>query len=442
MEKITIKPTAVRGQGNVLEPKNISEYSELSCEVESIEDNRFKLNPIFFNLFLEDSSNLNKTEFYSKSLVYVDAWVRYSNSNVVTSDPRLGNQQLLKLYMDGELLASTYIDSKGFWTHNTTLDGFTVGVHEFQLKFKDIESQIFRINVLESIGSITLSTDKTEAYINENVTWTAKVKDENGNNLSGKTVKFYESPGGEVLATRETNANGEATFTSTRSDVNTYGYMGKSIYAICTDVRSSTKTVTFWNHNVQSMSCELDKTEICISESVSMEVEFKDHFGNNVYGGLVNVCIDGANSNEYSVELRNNKYYVTYTPSSSGTKSLKVYSCSNVYIFSNKTITVNKVDASLTANMVNDWVPLGSSCVLNNGVTYHGVAQNVNLKLYVDNTLITSNLSSNSRYTMSSLTKGVHTIKVVLDDARYEYKEVTTTVAVGAVVKVYNLNEE
>ncbi|WP_296875526.1 Ig-like domain-containing protein [uncultured Methanobrevibacter sp.] len=442
VEKITIKPTKVRGQGNVLEPKTIENYKELNCEIESVEEstvnvNVFKLTPLFFELGFTDNSNNNITEFYSNTQINVEASVRYSNSNVVTSDERLTNQ-LLGLTLDGQRLVSRYVDSQGYWRQKYNIGRLSPGIHEFYLDFKGIVSQIFKVNVLKSIGSITLTSNKSETYLGENITWTANVKDDDGTPLPEKTVIFFNSSTGEILSTKQTDNNGECTFTHAETGiVSALGYRSINIRATCTDVNSNIITGTYWNHNAQSVSCEIDKTESYVGEPIYLQVTFYDHFNNIVDG---TVCIDGANSNEYSIEEKNHKSYITYTPQSKGTKSLKLYLCGFSYnIYTNKEIVVNAYDASLTINTP-EWIPYGGSLAIESTLLKDQQPQNENLKLYVNNEF-KATINSQGIYDYEGLPKGTNTIKIVLDVPKYEYTEVTKTVYCGATVTIDNVTK-
>lgn len=442
VEKITIKPTKVRGQGNVLEPKTIEEYKEINCEIESVEDstvnvNVFKLTPLFFELWFTDNSNKNITEFYSNTQINVEASVRYSNSNIVTSDERLTNQ-LLGLNQDGQRLFAHYVDSQGSWKQKYNIGRLTPGIHEFYLDFKGVISQIFRVNVLKSIGSITLTSNKSETYLGENIIWTAKVKADDGTPLPEKTVMFFNKDTGEILSTSQTDSNGECTLVHTETGLTSaLGMRAINVRAKCADVTSTTITGTYWNRNAQSISCEIDKTESYVGEPISMQVTFYDHFNNIVDG---TVCIGGANSNEYTIEEKNHKSYITYTPQSKGNKSLKIYLCGYPYnIYTNKEIVVNAYNASLTMN-VSEWIPYGESLAIESTLLKEQQPQNENLKLYVNNEF-KATINSHEVYDYEGLPKGTNTIKIVLDVPKYEYTEVTKTVYCGATVTIDNVTK-
>lgn len=443
MEHITIQPTKVRGQGNVLNPKTLEEYEKISSEL-GVDEDIFTLIPLFFDLSVyKKSTNDGSTQFYTNTSLTVNASVRYSNSNVIVSDERVTNQNLA-LYMDGELKFNRNTDSQGTWMQSYDIGKLSEGEHTFQLKFKDSWSQIVHINIKQSVGSISLSRDKSETYLGENITWTATVKDTNNNLVANQPVQFINSTTGEILSTVVSDENGECSFTHSETGLTSaLGSRQINIRATCTDVNSNIASGTYWNHNPQTITCELNTNEIVIDDSVTMTVSLLDHFNNKVTGGI---CIDGASNSEYSIQSQNNNYIITYTPSSAGNKSLKVYLCSNVNIYKNVSVTVNSTNTSLSLTTP-EWAKYDSSgsfecsAKLTNTTLSKGVP-NASLKIYVNNTLydtVTTNSTGVATFNVTTTTKQNKNIKVVhtASNGHNSSESSTNTVIVGATL---NLN--
>lgn len=427
MEHITIQPTKVRGHGNVLNPKPLEEYQKIKCEL-SLKDNIFSLIPLFFDLRINNSA-IESTEFYSNTNLVLSASVRYSNGEMVDSDERLKNQRL-QLYVDGEQKYNGTITNYGDWTHNYSLGKLSVGTHFFQLKFKDTWSQIFKINITQSAGSVTLTQDKSETYGGENITFTATVKDSDNNLLPNQTVKFYNPNTTQIYFTGVTDENGECSFSYTRPEPSIQEII--TVRAVCTDVYSNALTGAYWTRNPQSLSCEIDKTECYVGDPVSMVVTFYDHFQKVVDG---EICITGANNNEYSIEKRNDKYYITYIPASQGTKSLKIAACTEPYrVYANKEIIATKYNADFTVNC-SDFVASGRALHISTEVLKEQTPRDADIKVYVNGVLKTT-FNSKDGYDCTGLPRGTSTIKIALDDPRYDYEEVTRTVCCGATVTI------
>lgn len=345
MDHITIQPGKVRGQGNVLDKKTNEDYERYNCVIEPDENNEevLQLIPIFFDLMVSETSSnyTGKTVFYAGDHLKLSASVSYSNNYAI--DERVSNQPL-KLYDGDELIFTRNTDGEGIWDSDWREVTLSEGVHNFRLKFKESWSQIFPVIIKKGIGAISLSSNKSEAYVNENITWTASVTDTNGNPYIGEEVIFTD--GGRDYATVVTDNEGKATFTYTHSGVvSLSGYVTIPLYAKIGTKISNTCNAKYWDHSVQSITCTR-LNQILINSTAEIEVTCYDHFNNVVSGDNISICVDGINSNEYAVSLSSfthnteDLYVIEYTPASGGSKSLKIYRCGYPNIFTTLNVTV------------------------------------------------------------------------------------------------------
>ena len=447
VEKITIKPTKVRGHGNVLNPKTIDEFTKLNCTMEEIENNElnlttFKLNSLFFDLWFNHVTS--QPILFANQYAIVSASVRYSNSNEITSDERL-TDKYLQLYDNEEYVTQQKITSQGIWDHDWNLR-FTEGDHNLKLKFEDSWSQIFPLHVKKEVGSVTLTNDHQEVYVGETITWTAIVKDIDNNPYVGVNVRFQ---GGTIDTTVTTDNEGKATFSYTHTGaVSSYGSVSYPIKASIGGKTSTTVTGSYWNHKAQSISCNVNTNEITIDDSVTMTVSLLDHFNNKVTG---DICIEGASISEYDITSENNDYIITYTPTSNGNKSLKVYLCGYPYnVYTNVNITVNSTTTNLNLTAPT-WAPyvengtIECSAKLNNSTLNKGI-NNASLKVYVDNTLtntITTNSNGVATFNVSTPTKANKNVQVVYEGGNgHDQSDATGTIYVGATLTLNITNKE
>ena len=115
------------------------------------------------------------------------------------------NNKTVQLYLNGSSLGESYqltTNTNGIATATYTPN--TYGTYDFS-----IANQHIQINVNQYTYEIKSSNYNPK--INTNITLTCNVKDNRGNNVSGKSVQFYRN--GSSLGSATTNSSGNATVT-------------------------------------------------------------------------------------------------------------------------------------------------------------------------------------------------------------------------------------
>ena len=115
----------------------------------------------------------------------------------------------VKIYNGNQLITTIYTDSNGAYTYNhiPTTSGSQVltAVFEGTDDYQTCTSNT--VNLTVNPINLTLTSDKNTANVNELVTFTATLTDENDNPITGKNIDFIDDDN-NIIGTATTDSNG------------------------------------------------------------------------------------------------------------------------------------------------------------------------------------------------------------------------------------------
>lgn len=268
MEKIIVNPEEIRGYGNILKPTVLDDYENITSKLISggeIEINNvlmkgYNMHPVLIEIECSKSSCF-KNETISFNITVYDV-----------ENPSSAVTQNVKLYCDDILVQSKTTvpvihnnHESAYVSFNFNTSECAVGEHIFYCEYKNIRSHKIKLIVKNPVGSITLSSNKSEAYLDENVFWTAIVKDIDGRPVVNEEVTFFNTNGYEWK--RITNSNGKATMMTTTHLPSAYGYAIIIIKAKMGNKISNPVEVKFWKHQVQTVTLTADNQIVAFNNN-------------------------------------------------------------------------------------------------------------------------------------------------------------------------------
>ena len=255
MEKIIVNPEEVRGYGNILKSTVLDDYENITSKL--ISGGEIEINNVLMKVY-----NMHPVLIEiecSKSSCFKNETISFSITVYDVENPQSAVTQNVKLYCDDILVQSkTTIPvihnnhESAYVSFNFNTSECDVGEHIFYCEYKNIRSHKIKLIVKNPVGSITLSSNKSEAYLDENVFWTAIVKDIDGRPVVNEEVTFFNTSGYEWK--RITNSDGEATMMTTTHLPSAHGYAIIIIKAKMGNKISNPVEVKFWKYHTVTLT--------------------------------------------------------------------------------------------------------------------------------------------------------------------------------------------
>lgn len=194
------------------------------------------------------------------------------------------------LYKNGVKIDDYISDETVTWIADVD-STFLVKCTDSRFSYTESNSLSFEVVPSVVVSEVNCSVNSSTAISGDTVIWTATVLDQNNNPIANKEVKFYN--GGTVIATANTDINGQCTYSKVVS-------IDFGLKAVCDNVESAIATVT-------------------VVSAVIPDLEF-NLGGTHYYGDF----------NFHSLASEGKNFDITAKVRCNGTKAIVGYICPNL----------------------------------------------------------------------------------------------------------------